>query len=60
MILRAIGYSNKGTIIKEATLVDNSSNFLEKLHDTQEKAERNKKRQGNGNPGKKKPNKTHK
>lgn len=60
MILRAIGYSNKGTIIKEATPVDNSSNFLEKLHDTQEKAERNKKRQGNGNPGKKKPNKTHK
>jgi len=40
--------------------VDNSSNFVEKLHDTQEKAERNKKRQGNGNPGKKKPNKTHK
>lgn len=60
MILRAIGYSNKRTITKEAATMDNGSNFVEKLHDTQEKAERNKKRQGNGNPGKKKPNKTHK
>ncbi|MFC0473392.1 DUF4023 domain-containing protein [Halalkalibacter kiskunsagensis] len=33
--------------------------FVEKLHDKQEKAEKNKKRQGNGNPSKKLPNKQH-
>ncbi|KUO71080.1 MAG: HemX protein [Desulfosporosinus sp. BRH_c37] len=32
---------------------------LDKLHDTQEKAEQNKKHQGKGNPGKKLPNKQH-
>lgn len=47
-------------IIKEAIAVNNSNDFVENLHEKQEKDERNRKRQGNGNPGKKKPNKTHK
>ncbi|CAM4136151.1 DUF4023 domain-containing protein [Bacillus manliponensis] len=40
--------------------MNNSNDFVENLHEKQEKDERNRKRQGNGNPGKKKPNKTHK
>lgn len=32
---------------------------LDKLHDVQEKAEQNKKHQGNGNPARKLPNKQH-
>lgn len=32
---------------------------LDKLHETQEKAEQNNKHQGKGNPGKKLPNKQH-
>lgn len=33
--------------------------FVEKLHETQEKAEKNKKHQGKGNAGNKLPNKQH-
>jgi hypothetical protein len=39
--------------------MEDTSKFVEKLHENQEKAERNKERQGNGNPGFKKPNKKH-
>lgn len=49
-----------GSIIKEDKSMENTREFVEKLHDNQEKAEENKKHQGKGNPGKKKPNKTHK
>ncbi|AJK43016.1 hypothetical protein BG08_1458 [Bacillus thuringiensis serovar kurstaki] len=37
-----------------------SNEFLDTLHEKQAKDEQNRKRQGNGNPAKKKPNKTHK
>ncbi|TYR80707.1 DUF4023 domain-containing protein [Priestia megaterium] len=39
--------------------MDNTNEFVEKLHDKQEKAEQNKKRQGKGHPEKKLPNKQH-
>ncbi len=39
--------------------VENTSDFVEKLHENQEKAEKNKKHQGKGNPGTKLPNKQH-
>jgi hypothetical protein len=35
---------------------DSTHEFVEKLHEKQEKAEKNKKRQGNGYPSKKLPN----
>lgn len=38
----------------------NSNEFVEKINDQQEKQKQNKQRHGNGNPGKRKPNKTHK
>jgi hypothetical protein len=40
--------------------MDSTNDFVEKLNENQKKDEQNRKRQGNGNPGKKKPNKTHK
>ncbi|MGG1575395.1 DUF4023 domain-containing protein [Fictibacillus sp. NRS-1165] len=39
--------------------MENTSDFVEKLHENQEKAEKNKKHQGKGNPGSKLPNKQH-
>lgn len=47
-------------IIEEDTSMSNSNDFLETLHEKQEKDEKNRQHQGKGNPGKKKPNKTHK
>lgn len=38
----------------------NSNDFVEKINDQQQKQEKNKQLHGHGNPGKKKPNKTHK
>jgi Protein of unknown function (DUF4023) len=38
--------------------MENTSDFVEKLHEDQEKAEKNKK-QGKGNPHQKLPNKKH-
>ncbi|KAB7709262.1 DUF4023 domain-containing protein [Bacillus aerolatus] len=38
----------------------NSEDFVEKLQEQQQKQEKNKQLHGHGNPGKKKPNKTHK
>lgn len=40
--------------------MESTHDFVEKLHEKQEKDEQNRKSQGNGNPGKKKPNKEHK
>ncbi|MCD7035683.1 DUF4023 domain-containing protein [Metabacillus sp. GX 13764] len=40
--------------------MDHTNEFVEKLKDNQKKDEKNKEHQGNGNPGKKLPNKTHK
>ena len=40
--------------------MDDTNDFVEKLHDKQKKDEDNRQHQGKGNPGKKKPNKTHK
>jgi hypothetical protein len=40
--------------------MDSTNDFVEKLNEKQRKDEQNRQRQGNGNPGKKKPNKTHK
>ncbi|MFC0271389.1 DUF4023 domain-containing protein [Metabacillus herbersteinensis] len=40
--------------------MDSTNKFVEKLHVKQDKAEKNKRTQGNGNPGKKLPNKVHK
>ncbi|MEI4646911.1 DUF4023 domain-containing protein [Bacillus cereus] len=40
--------------------MSNSNDFLDTLHEKQAKDAQNRKRQGNGNPAKKKPNKTHK
>ncbi|WP_264448244.1 DUF4023 domain-containing protein [Bacillus cereus] len=37
-----------------------SNDFLDTLHEKQAKDEQNRQHQGNGNPAKKKPNKTHK
>ncbi|MGM0877035.1 MAG: DUF4023 domain-containing protein [Bacillota bacterium] len=37
--------------------MDNTNEFVEKLHANQEKAEENKKHQGKGNPSKKLPSK---
>ncbi|MFD3446532.1 DUF4023 domain-containing protein [Microbacteriaceae bacterium 4G12] len=39
--------------------MENTDNFVEKLHEKQEKDEQNRKRQGSGDPGKKLPNKRH-
>ena len=39
--------------------MENTSEFVEKLHDTQEKAEKNKKHNGEGNENKVLPNKQH-
>ncbi|MFD0050705.1 DUF4023 domain-containing protein [Actinomycetes bacterium NPDC127524] len=39
--------------------MDNTGEFVEKLHDKQEKDEANRKRQGKGKPTKKLPNKQH-
>ena len=39
--------------------MESTHDFVEKLHDNQEKAERNKKRQGKGNPNQKLPSKQH-
>lgn len=39
--------------------MDNTHEFVEKLHDKQEKAEKNYKQQGNGHPDKKLPNVKH-
>ncbi|ADU32465.1 DUF4023 domain-containing protein [Evansella cellulosilytica] len=39
--------------------MENTHEFVENLHDKQSKAERNKKRQGTGNPSHKLPNKQH-
>ena len=38
----------------------NANDFVERMNAQQQKQEKNKQHQGNGNPGKKKPNKTHK
>ncbi|MBZ5750361.1 MULTISPECIES: DUF4023 family protein [Metabacillus] len=38
----------------------NSEGFVESLQEQQQKQEKNKQLHGRGNPGKKKPNKTHK
>lgn len=46
--------------LREDSLMNNSNDFLNTIHEKQAKDEQNRKRQGNGNPGKKKPNKTHK
>jgi hypothetical protein len=40
--------------------MDHTNDFVEKLHEKQEKDEANRQHQGKGNPGKKKPNKTNK
>jgi hypothetical protein len=40
--------------------MDNTHDFVEKIHEKQEKDAKNKKLHGHGNPGKKKPNKEHK
>ncbi|MFY0758298.1 MULTISPECIES: DUF4023 domain-containing protein [Metabacillus] len=40
--------------------MENTSNYVEGLHEKQQKDEQNRQHQGKGNPGKKKPNKTHK
>ncbi len=45
-------------MIKEGKEMENTHDFVEKLHATQEKAEKNKKR-GKGNPAQKLPNKQH-
>jgi hypothetical protein len=45
---------------EEDISMSNSNDFLDTIHEKQAKDEQNRKRQGNGNPGKKKPNKTHK
>lgn len=37
-----------------------SKDFVEKINDQQQKQKENKQHHGHGNPGKKKPNKTHK
>ncbi|WP_416827333.1 DUF4023 domain-containing protein [Ectobacillus polymachus] len=37
--------------------MENTHDFVEKLHETQKKDEQNRKRQGKGDPGKKLPNK---
>ncbi|CAM2918344.1 DUF4023 domain-containing protein [Paenibacillus sediminis] len=39
--------------------MDNTHEFVEKLHDTQAKAEKNKRRFGKGTPGDKLPGKQH-
>lgn len=39
--------------------MDNTHEFVQKVHDTQKKAEQNQKRQGEGNPGEKLQNKQH-
>ncbi|NOU96393.1 DUF4023 domain-containing protein [Paenibacillus sp. LMG 31456] len=39
--------------------MDSTRDFVEKLHDKQEKDEKNKKRQGQGHPGHKLPGKQH-
>lgn len=39
--------------------MDSTSKFVDKLHDTQRKAEKNKQHNGEGSPGKKLPNKQH-
>ncbi|NHN32383.1 DUF4023 domain-containing protein [Paenibacillus agricola] len=39
--------------------MDSTHEFVEKLHDTQKKAEANKKHQGKGTPSDKLPNKQH-
>ncbi len=46
-------------LFKEGTILENTHEFVEKLHDKQKKDEQNKKRQGNGNPSEKLPNKQH-
>lgn len=38
----------------------NADGFVESIQEQQRKQEKNKQHHGNGNPGKKKPNKTHK
>ena len=38
----------------------NSNDFVKQINEQQEKQKQNKLHRGNGNPGKKKPNKTHK
>ncbi len=47
------------TKVKGGNPMDNTHEFVEKLHDKQEKDERNKKRQGKGNPNEKLPSKQH-
>ncbi|HZG73924.1 MAG TPA: DUF4023 domain-containing protein [Chondromyces sp.] len=39
--------------------MENTHEFVEKLHDKQSKDERNRKRQGKGHPSQKLPNKQH-
>lgn len=46
--------------IQEDSLMNNPNDFLDTIHEKQAKDEQNRKHQGKGNPGKKKPNKTHK
>jgi hypothetical protein len=45
--------------VEEGDHVEDTNHFVEKLNADKEKAERNKKSQGHGNPGAKLPNKKH-
>jgi hypothetical protein len=57
-IFASNGNSNKGNRREGVVTLENTNDFVEKLQDDQEKAEKNKK-QGKGNPGQKLPNKQH-
>lgn len=56
-----MGYPNLRIAIRGGYLMDNNSTheFVEKVHDTQEKARKNQQRFGKGTPGDKLPGKQH-
>ncbi len=48
-----------GKQLSRRITMDNTHEYVEKLHKNQKKAEQNKKRQGNGSPDEKLPNNRH-
>lgn len=61
MISYSTGYINKENYLLEGEFcMENSNHFVEGINDQQQKQKKNKQLHGHGNPGKKKPNKTHK
>lgn len=53
------GKSNDESFISGGTSMENTHEFVQKLHDKQRKDEQNRKRQGKENPSDKLPNKQH-